>query len=108
MNILAILGAFYIGKNASSDFCTFYGRNDVSQHYEAMHFSCVALAAHFFIYKGEAIMPDYKTMYLNLFRSVTDAVEILCEAQKKAEETFLRESLYLNTQKLSEVKKNNL
>ncbi len=37
-------------------------------------------------------MPDYKTMYLNLFRSVTDAVEILSEAQRKAEETFINSS----------------
>ena len=34
-------------------------------------------------------MPDYKTMYLDLFNSVTDAIEILCEAQRKAEETFI-------------------
>ena len=31
-------------------------------------------------------MSDYKTMYLHLFRSVTEAMELLCEAQKKAEE----------------------
>ena len=37
-------------------------------------------------------MPDYKTMYLNLFNSVTDAIEILTEAQKKAEETYLNSS----------------
>ncbi len=37
-------------------------------------------------------MPDYKTMYLNLFNSVTDAVEILCEAQRKAEEIFINSS----------------
>ena len=54
-----------------------------------MHFSCVALAAHFFIYEGEIIMPDYNSMYLDLFNSITDAIEILCEVQKKAEENFI-------------------
>ena len=34
-------------------------------------------------------MPDYKAMYLNLFNSVTDAIEILCEAQRKTEETYI-------------------
>ena len=57
-----------------------------------MHFSCVASAAHFFIHEGEITMPDYKTMYLNLFNSVTDAIEILSEAQRKAEETFINSS----------------
>ena len=57
-----------------------------------MRFSCVASAAHFFITKGESTMPDYKAMYLDLFNSVTDAIEILCEAQKKAEETFIDSS----------------
>ncbi len=37
-------------------------------------------------------MPDCKNMYLNLFRSVTDAIEILSDAQKKAEETFINSS----------------
>ena len=46
----------------------------------------------FFIYKGEIIMPDYKTMYLDLFNSVTDAIEILHAAQKKAEETYVNSS----------------
>ena len=30
-------------------------------------------------------MPDYKTMYFDLFNSVTDAIEILCEAQSQPE-----------------------
>lgn len=34
-------------------------------------------------------MPDYKAMYLSLFNSVTDAIEILTEAQKKAEEMYI-------------------
>ena len=37
-------------------------------------------------------MPDYKAMYLDLFNSVTDAIEILCEAQKKAEELYINSS----------------
>ena len=56
-----------------------------------MHFSCVALAAHFFC-EGEIIMPDYKSMYLDLFNSITDAIEILREAQRKAEEIFINSS----------------
>ena len=34
-------------------------------------------------------MPDYKAMYLSLFNSVTDAIEILTEAQKKVEEMYI-------------------
>ncbi len=34
-------------------------------------------------------MPDYKAMYLDLFNSVTKAVEILCDAQKRAEELYI-------------------
>ncbi len=34
-------------------------------------------------------MPDYKAMYFELFNSVTDAIEILSEAQKKAEEFYI-------------------
>ena len=34
-------------------------------------------------------MPDYKTMYLELFNSVTEATRILCEAQRKAEEIYI-------------------
>ena len=37
-------------------------------------------------------MPDYKAMYLSLFNSVTDAIEILCEVQKKAEELYISSS----------------
>ena len=33
-------------------------------------------------------MPDYETMYKKLFNSVTDAIEMLQEAQKKAEEKY--------------------
>ncbi len=58
----------------------------------AMHFSCVASAAHFFIYGGEEDTPDYKAMYFSLFNSVTDAIEILCEAQRKTEEIYITSS----------------
>lgn len=34
-------------------------------------------------------MADYKTMYENLFNSVTKAIEILQEAQIKAENTYI-------------------
>ena len=34
-------------------------------------------------------MPDYKSMYLDLFNSITDAIEKLSEAQKKAEEAYI-------------------
>ena len=37
-------------------------------------------------------MPDYKAMYLNLFNSVTDAINILREAQIKAEELYITSS----------------
>ena len=37
-------------------------------------------------------MPDYKAMYLDLFNSITKAVEILCDAQKKAEELYINSS----------------
>ena len=37
-------------------------------------------------------MPNYKAMYLDLFNSVTKAVEILCDAQKKAEELYINSS----------------
>ena len=34
-------------------------------------------------------MPDYKAMYFELFNSVTDAIETLCDAQKRAEEKYI-------------------
>ena len=34
-------------------------------------------------------MPDYKTMYLDLFNSISNAIEILSESQRKAEEIFI-------------------
>lgn len=34
-------------------------------------------------------MPDYKTMYFDLFNLVTDAIEILRKAPRKAEENFV-------------------
>lgn len=35
-------------------------------------------------------MSDYKAMYLSLFNSVTDAIEILKTAQIKCEEIYLQ------------------
>ena len=37
-------------------------------------------------------MPDYKAMYINLFNSVTEAVKILSDAQKRAEEIYIDSS----------------
>lgn len=54
-----------------------------------MHFSVRGFGCALFIYKGEFIMPDYKTMYINLFNSVSEAIKILCDAQRKAEETYI-------------------
>jgi len=36
-------------------------------------------------------MPDYKEMYLTLFRAVEDAVNILIEAQQECEEMYISE-----------------
>ncbi len=37
-------------------------------------------------------MPDYKTMYLKLFNAITDAVEILQDAQRKTEDIYIESS----------------
>jgi hypothetical protein len=34
-------------------------------------------------------MPDYKTMYFELFNKVTDAIEVLKKAQQDAEERYI-------------------
>ena len=34
-------------------------------------------------------MPDYQERYLELFNSVTEAIEKLCDAQRKAEEIYI-------------------
>ena len=34
-------------------------------------------------------MPDYKKLYLRLFNAVTDAIEILTEAQQVCEELYI-------------------
>ena len=34
-------------------------------------------------------MPDYEKMYYELFNKITDAIEILKQAQKNAEEKFV-------------------
>ncbi len=48
-------------------------------------------------------MPDYKAMYLDLFNSVTDAIEILSEAQRKSEELFIT-SCEKEAEKLKNIK----
>jgi len=35
-------------------------------------------------------MPDYKSMYLQLFNSVTDAIDILQKAQLKGEASYVK------------------
>lgn len=44
-----------------------------------------------FLLEGN-IMPDYKTMYYKLFNSVTDAIEILKQAQLDVEEIYIDSS----------------
>jgi len=34
-------------------------------------------------------LPNYEKMYFKLFNSITDAMEILSEAQKSAEEAYI-------------------
>ncbi len=54
-----------------------------------VHFSVRGFGCALFVYKGENTMPDYKAMYFELFNSVSEAIEILCEAQKNAEEKYI-------------------
>ena len=42
--------------------------------------------------KGELFMADYKEMYLKLFRAVTQATDILKEAQLECEEIYVNSS----------------
>ena len=37
-------------------------------------------------------MPDYEKMYYTLFNAITDAVNILSEAQQKTEEIYITSS----------------
>jgi len=37
-------------------------------------------------------MPDYKTMYFQLFNKITDAINILQKAQKESEEKYIQSS----------------
>ena len=48
-------------------------------------------------------MPDYKAMYLSLFNSVTEAVKILSDAQKRVEEIYINSS-ELDEEKLKQFK----
>jgi len=41
--------------------------------------------------QGGIKMPDYKEMYIALFRSITKAVTILQEAQQQTEEMYISE-----------------
>jgi len=34
-------------------------------------------------------MPDYQTMYFNLFNTITDAIELLKKAQQLGEQLFM-------------------
>ena len=78
------------GKNAYSIFAYLYEMSRfVSQQSELCIFRASASVGALFYYKGEIIMPDYKSMYFELFNSVTDAMEILSEAQKRAEEAYI-------------------
>ncbi len=36
-------------------------------------------------------MPDYKELYLSMFRAMEKAISLLIEAQRRAEETILSE-----------------
>lgn len=36
-------------------------------------------------------MPDYKTLYFNLFNNVTDTIERLKQARQKAEQEYIGE-----------------
>lgn len=47
MNILAIIGAFYFGKNVTSIFRTYMAIEKMCRSIRGLHFSCVASAAHF-------------------------------------------------------------
>ena len=51
-------------------------------------------------------MPDYKEMYLKLFNKVTDAIEILKEAQKETEEIYIK-SLEEEENKNLKIRKND-
>ena len=52
-------------------------------------YASASVGAFFYFYKGEVTMPDYKTMYAKLFNAITDAVEILQQAQRDTEEMYI-------------------
>lgn len=41
------------------------------------------------IREGCGVMPDYKALYFHLMRGISDAIELLMEAQRQAEEMYL-------------------
>ncbi len=47
-------------------------------------------------------MPDYKEMYLKLFRSCTQAIHLLEEAQRETEEMFASEKEPVQLQSVKE------
>jgi len=56
-------------------------------------------------------MPDYKELYLTLFRETTKAISILQKAQQTTEESYISEELFpddriilLNTDEINENK----
>ena len=51
-------------------------------------YASASVGAFFYLQRSD-IMPDYKTMYAKLFNAITDAVEILQEAQKATEEMYI-------------------
>ena len=50
------------------------------------------LSGRTFLMKGNQIMPNYKEMYRKLFIAVTQATEILKEAQIECEELYINSS----------------
>lgn len=44
------------------------------------------------LHNGVRNMPDYKAMYLKLFNRVSDAIEILQQAQREGEDTYITDS----------------
>ena len=55
------------------------------------HFFGASFGAHFFNWEGSSL-PDYKEMYRKLFIAVTQATEILKEAQIECEELYINSS----------------
>jgi len=52
-------------------------------------FRCNDFGCCTFLFKGENVMADYKTMYYKLFNSLSDAIEILQKAQQEGEDIYI-------------------